>query len=59
MYSLGGEFSIPDRIVHLVLPVTAGSLGMDCMVYSRFLRSSMLDVLHQEYLRTARAKGFE
>jgi len=56
MYSLGGEFSIPDRIVHLVLPVTAGSLGWIAW-YSRFLRSSMLDVLHQEYLRTARAKG--
>jgi peptide/nickel transport system permease protein len=25
--------------------------------YSRFLRSSMLDVIHQDYVRTARAKG--
>jgi peptide/nickel transport system permease protein len=25
--------------------------------YSRFLRSSMLDVIHQDYIRTARAKG--
>jgi peptide/nickel transport system permease protein len=25
--------------------------------YSRFLRSGMLDVVHQDYIRTARAKG--
>jgi peptide/nickel transport system permease protein len=56
MYSLEGEFSLSDRIVHLILPVTAGALGWIAW-YSRFLRSSMLDVLHQDYLRTARAKG--
>jgi peptide/nickel transport system permease protein len=27
--------------------------------YSRFLRSSMLDVIHQDYVRTARAKGLK
>jgi peptide/nickel transport system permease protein len=56
MYSLEGEFSLGDRLVHLILPVTAGALGWIAW-YSRFLRSSMLDVLHQDYLRTARAKG--
>jgi peptide/nickel transport system permease protein len=49
-------FNLSDRIVHLVLPVMTGSLGWIAW-YSRFLRSSMLDVIHQDYLRTARAKG--
>ena len=38
------------------MPVAAGALGWLAW-YSRFLRSSMLDVIHQDYLRTARAKG--
>jgi peptide/nickel transport system permease protein len=56
MYTLGEPFSVWDRIQHLILPVTAGALGWMAW-YSRFLRSSMLDVIHQDYLRTARAKG--
>ena len=41
---------------HLVLPsVTLGILGAGW--YSRMMRSSMIDVLRQDYLRTARAKG--
>jgi peptide/nickel transport system permease protein len=49
-------FSLWDRVRHLILPVMCGALGWIAW-YSRFLRSSMLDVLHQDYLRTARAKG--
>jgi peptide/nickel transport system permease protein len=49
-------FSLGDRMVHLILPVATGALGWVAW-YSRFLRSSMLDVIHQDYLRTARAKG--
>ena len=45
-----------DRIQHLILPVTTGALGWIAW-YSRFLRSSMLDVANKDYLRTARAKG--
>jgi len=45
-----------DWIKHLILPVTimsfAGLAGM-----SRYTRSSMLEVLRQDYIRTARAKG--
>ncbi len=41
---------------HLVLPsITMGFLGAGW--YSRMMRSSMLDVLRQDYIRTARAKG--
>jgi peptide/nickel transport system permease protein len=49
-------FNLGDRIEHLILPVIAGALGWIAW-YSRFLRSSMLDVMHKDYLRTARAKG--
>lgn len=41
---------------HLVLPaITIGLLGTGW--YSRMMRSSMIDVLAQDYVRTARAKG--
>jgi peptide/nickel transport system permease protein len=56
MQTLGMGFSIPDRITHLILPVTMGAVGWVAW-YSRFLRSGMLDVIHQDYIRTARAKG--
>ena len=56
MYSLEARFVVWDRVKHLILPVTAGALGWIAW-YSRFMRSSMLDVIHQDYLRTARAKG--
>ena len=58
MYTLGEGFSVRDRLAHLILPVIAGALGWIAW-YSRFLRSSMLDVVHQDYLRTARAKGLD
>jgi peptide/nickel transport system permease protein len=56
MYTLGAGFSVLDWAKHLVLPVTMGMVGWVAW-YSRFLRSSMLDVIHQDYIRTARAKG--
>ena len=41
---------------HLVLPsLTVGIMGAGW--YARMIRSSMVDVLHQDYIRTARAKG--
>ncbi len=56
MSTLGEGFSLLDHIKHLILPVTMGMVGWVAW-YSRFLRSSMLDVIHQDYVRTARAKG--
>ena len=56
MYTIGADFSIWDRIEHLILPVTMGLVGWVAW-YSRFLRSSMLEVINQDYIRTARAKG--
>ncbi|RLD03154.1 MAG: diguanylate cyclase [Chloroflexota bacterium] len=56
MYTIGAEFSIVDRIRHLILPVSMGVVGWVAW-WSRFLRSSMLEVINQDYIRTARAKG--
>lgn len=45
-----------DAIVHLVLPVTS-LVVVICAQYIRVMRSSLLDALSQDYVRTARAKG--
>lgn len=56
MSSLESGFSISDRLSHLVLPVLTGALGWIAW-YSRFLRSSLLEILPLNYLRSARARG--
>lgn len=53
---LSGWAMVKDRIEHLVLPVVMLAMGWIAW-YSRFLRSSMLEVIHADYVRTARAKG--
>ncbi|HET9783199.1 MAG TPA: ABC transporter permease [Candidatus Dormibacteraeota bacterium] len=50
----GGDFF--DRLEHLILPATVLSFFY-ISTWSRFIRSSMLEVLSQDYIRTARAKG--
>ncbi len=54
---LTGNFSIfKDAIIHLILPALAvGTIPMATV--ARMTRSSLLDVLGQDYIRTARAKG--
>lgn len=41
---------------HMVLPVLSISL-VSFAAYSRYIRSTMLDVMNQDYIRTARSKG--
>jgi len=54
--TLGKDGDVGDLIYHLVLPVT--SLAIQSIAgFSRYLRASMLDVLRQDYVRTAKAKG--
>jgi peptide/nickel transport system permease protein len=48
--------SFKDRILHLILPVAVLTL-VNIAGYSRFVRASMLEVMKQDYVRTARAKG--
>ena len=45
-----------DLLQHLVMPVIASTL-VQLVVWVRFQRNSLLDVMGQDYLRTARAKG--
>jgi len=52
--SIGGE--ILDRARHLIMPVLVGALG-GLAGFSRYMRSNMLEVIRQDYIRTARAKG--
>jgi peptide/nickel transport system permease protein len=55
-YTLGIHSSVGDRFAHLVLP--AGILATTNVAQiARYTRSSMLEVLNAEFLRTARAKG--
>ncbi|EEZ34430.1 permease component of ABC transporter [Brucella sp. NF 2653] len=50
------DFSIPDLLRHLVLPALVLSIGHAALIM-RYMRSSMLETLNQDYVRTARAKG--
>ncbi len=48
--------SAVDRGLHLILPALVLAMAYVAQ-WSRFVRASMLDVLRQDYVRTARAKG--
>ena len=54
--TVGVPASFWDAVHHLVLPVIVLTLFF-VAGWSRYLRAGMLEVLHQDYLRTARAKG--
>jgi len=63
IFPLGGMYtegngSLPDRLWHLALPWLIGALG-GWITYSRYVRSEMLDVLSQDFVRTAQAKGLD
>jgi peptide/nickel transport system permease protein len=47
-----------DRLVHLIMPAIVLSL-FQMATWSRFTRTSMLEVLRQDYVRTARSKGLQ
>jgi peptide/nickel transport system permease protein len=54
--SSGDTFDLGDRLSHLVLPTIVLSL-LSVALFSRFMRSSLLEVLGTDYMRTAAAKG--
>jgi len=54
--TLGLLGQVKDRFMHLFLPVTISSLTSFAFL-SRQMRSSMLEVIRQDYIRTAKAKG--
>ena len=49
-------FQMLDSFGHLLLPTIALSIG-SLAAYTRYARSSLLEVMNQDYVRTARAKG--
>lgn len=56
MYSNGGDKGILDLIHHMALPLLV-LMFQQIGNYIRQMRSSMLEVLEEDYIRTARAKG--
>ncbi|MDE3102736.1 MAG: ABC transporter permease [Chloroflexota bacterium] len=57
MLTLGAsQWDIPDRLWHLVGPALTLSLA-GIANYSRLMRTEILDVIRQDFVRTARAKG--
>jgi peptide/nickel transport system permease protein len=59
--SLNAEYLPPgasflDLLKHLILPVTLSAFG-GLAGFSRYMRSNMLEVIRQDYIMTARAKG--
>ena len=56
MLTPGAEFSVGDLLHHLVLPAALLSIAQAALIM-RYMRASLLEVLNQDYVRTARAKG--
>jgi peptide/nickel transport system permease protein len=58
-YSTPGQgFSLTDRLSHLILPAAIIAINYIAQTM-RYTRSDMLEVLGQDYVRTARAKGLD
>lgn len=58
MFAIYGGGDLPDLLAHLVLPaVTLAVVATG--VIARLTRTAMLEVLRQDYIRTARAKGLD
>ena len=55
MYTIGNG-SLLDFLHHLIAPSIVLAL-VEVAIWSRYMRASMLDVINQDYIRTARAKG--
>jgi peptide/nickel transport system permease protein len=56
MFTLGGDEDLLDLLEHLILPTVVLALVLIAQ-WSRYTRSSFLEVIHQDYIRTARSKG--
>jgi peptide/nickel transport system permease protein len=51
-----GTDTLADHLVHLILPSVVLAL-VTVATWSRYMRASMMEVISQDYVRTARAKG--
>jgi peptide/nickel transport system permease protein len=57
-HNLRGGGDLWDRIVHLIMPATALAL-VSLAGWTRYIRSQMLEVIRQDYIRTAQSKGLK
>ncbi len=55
MYTIG-DSSVLDYAIHLVMPSLVLAL-VNVAVWSRYMRTAVLDVMNQDFVRTAKAKG--
>ncbi len=55
-YTLSPVDAFVDHLQHLFLPMTVLAIAF-IAGWSRYMRSSMIEVIRQDYMRTARAKG--
>jgi len=58
MFDTRTGLTLGDVLRHLILPTTVLSV-VGVARYSRYLRASLVEVLHEDYIRTARAKGLD
>ena len=56
MTTLGADLGTGDVVVHMIMPVIVLAVSMTG-TNIRYIRSAVLEILQQDYLRTARAKG--
>jgi peptide/nickel transport system permease protein len=56
MRTVGGQTSLVDHLRHLALPVMTLTIANIAQV-TRYVRAGMIEVLREDYIRTARAKG--
>jgi peptide/nickel transport system permease protein len=56
--TIGKQNNFADRLWHLFLPAIISAL-YDLIVWSRYIRNQTLDVINQDYVRTAYAKGLK
>jgi peptide/nickel transport system permease protein len=56
MYSIRGEKTFGELLTHLILPAIT-TAAVPAAVIARITRSSMLETIRQDYIRTVRAKG--
>ncbi len=56
--NLRGDSGFLDRLSHLILPVTALA-AIQLASWTRYIRSSMLEVVRLDYVRTAESKGLK
>jgi peptide/nickel transport system permease protein len=55
-YATLGDGSVRDHLAHMAMPVSILAFATVAK-WARYMRSSMIEVLRQDYIRTARAKG--